>query len=173
MQRVQPTPLHLARLVILGSAIALVACAVTFLPFPEPLFHHGLAAMLWSVRLELLCAVLPLCAGLGCAYWNNHRLSSGINRLRFTEEELDEVRQLLKQPWLRTSLLVSTIGLFALVVIMMASPSHTNHWSIFFVLSMNPISYLRANLGKQPAAHTPIDWTISQPIHSDRWGQTL
>ena len=173
MQRVLPAPLHLAKLTLTGCAITIGAFAETFLPFSHPVYRHGLAAMLWSVRLELLCVMLPLLCGLVLTYYNNHRLSSGVNHLCFTDDELEEARVFVNQPrltWLQFLLFI----LFAIAWITLDPHKHreVSDGSIILLVAVNPLSYLRSTLRKAPGKSVSIDWNRMQPVHSDHWGQT-
>ncbi len=170
MPRVSPTPLVLAKRTLLGSAIATIAYCGVFLPFPAPLREHGFAAMLWSERIELLTIMLPLLLGIGLSYGSLTLLSRGINRLRFTESQLEQARAFVQQPRLTGAFLVVFLTVTGLAIFDVMSNAHHN--AIIMLFTANPLNYVRSTL-RRPISTTTgphIDWSKAEPLHSDHWG---
>lgn len=172
MPRVLPTPLRLAKLELIGAFITLIALLGLYLPWNDTVVGHGMRMLLWSERFKLLFVVLPLLSGTALTYYNNHRLSSGVNHLRFTEDELDEARHFVNRPWVTSVQLITILVVGVLLAVQSSVHTLARVSPVLFLMSTNPLNNLRSTLRKPLPKSAPIDWGRVQPIHSDHWGPT-
>jgi hypothetical protein len=171
MPRPFPTPLRIVHLSLVGSMLTFLALGLVYLPYPQLLDHHGMLALLWSARWALLVPAIPFGCGVTLMIRNQSRLTTGVIRGVWTEEQLEAARLWVNQAWLNRLL----VGLSLLVIVLSAVPSSVHPRGFIgiyaFALILNPLTHLRATLSKPARRVGLIDFGSFKPIQSDHWGQ--
>jgi cytochrome bd-type quinol oxidase subunit 2 len=159
-----PTPLRLVHLTLTGSALLTLGFVVDQLPLPPARFH--------SLSLLTLVALPLLIAAFALTLFNQQRLSKGVKARIWTEDQLNQARKLIDQPWLTTCQFVLLFGAVAAFFTRTLAHWHAPSTFLLLMLAGNGITTLKLALRKStpPTSGPRIDWTTIQPIHSNHWG---
>jgi hypothetical protein len=158
------TPIRLVYLTLLGigSFLALFAILSVVLLLSD---------RTWFAVLGLGSFALAV----SFTFVNRYRLSRGIKRNLWTEDQLEIARRFMDQRWLAWVQVALSIGTFSLFAIQLVSPRREADLFGFLLIPAGAITELSILLRRKPGPRNgtfaPVDWDNFKPIHSAHWSK--